>query len=547
MRIRWGRAALGLAFAAMVIAPVSSAYAQQASDTKVDVNLKDADMVTATRALTERTGIQFLFEPSVKPFGKITLKVTGVTADQAIDYICKSAGASFRRDDSGVYIIGQNSEAPVKEVVPETKKQKIVRVIKANKGDARSIYDQLLYSIPFDGNRQFDELKRFAAGMQHSYVSNGTTVRMPEAQLSRSVETGTVASHSAPLTSTETGNDIVLPGSETARAQIGGGRGGAGGFGGGGQNGGGGFGGGGQNGGGGFGGGGQNGGASLVGGQGLVGDSIDYITYDSNDNSLVVRGSEDDINALQQYVNLFDVAPKQVLIKVEFIQTTESLVKTLGVDMMYNRGTVFAGVRPGTYASSTDPVFVNYASGNVTGRLRASLTEGNGKVVTAPIIRTLNNQPAAVSNQVTQFVVLGTASQSNSSTVTSYSINQFTASTYLAVAPRINDDGFITMYLTPTVQNIVGTTRTPDGQDLPIFAANGIQVVARVRNGETIVLGGLNSKNQTNTVSKMPVLGDLPIIGQFFRSKSNSVSNAELLIFVTPTIIEDDSTGNASP
>jgi type II secretory pathway component GspD/PulD (secretin) len=68
-------------------------------------------------------------------------------------------------------------------------------------------------------------------------------------------------------------------------------------------------------------------------------------------------------------------------------------------------------------------------------------------------------------------------------------------------------------------------------------------VVARVRNGETIVLGGLTDKNDNTSVSRVPLLSDLPIIGQFFRSSQRTKRNSDLLIFVTPRVVEEDESG----
>src|ERR1700757_372643 len=97
----------------LVVAPLTVASAQQPAETRVDVNLKDADMLTATRALTQRTGINFVIEPSSdQGYARITLQVSRVTPEDAIRYICQAAGASFRRDDNGVYIIGHEKPQP---------------------------------------------------------------------------------------------------------------------------------------------------------------------------------------------------------------------------------------------------------------------------------------------------------------------------------------------------------------------------------------------------------------------------------------------------
>src|SRR4051812_21087901 len=104
MRKSWATLALGavLTIAALGTASIAPAQ-QQAGDMRIDLNLKDADMVAATRAITMKTGLQFVFEGTEQPFNRITLKIDAVTAEDAISYICQSAGAYFRRDPNGVY------------------------------------------------------------------------------------------------------------------------------------------------------------------------------------------------------------------------------------------------------------------------------------------------------------------------------------------------------------------------------------------------------------------------------------------------------------
>jgi len=256
-----------------------------------------------------------------------------------------------------------------------------------------------------------------------------------------------------------------------------------------------------------------------------------------------VRGTEEDIAELQRYISLFDVAPRQVEIKVEFITTTDSLDKSIGFDFLYSRGTLLTGTAPGTFARASDPVFLNYATGNVTMRMRTLLQEGRGKVVSSPILRTLNNQPATINSSITSWIFINNSFISNGTVVTQSTPQPLQANTTLSVAPRINDDNTITVYLNPSIQSFVGTTRGPDGTELPNLANQAISVVARVKNGETIVLGGLTDKNDNTNVSRVPLLSDLPIIGQFFRSSQRTKRVSDLLIFVTPRIIEEDEIG----
>ncbi len=541
MRLSWATMAFVGAVATALVAPTTSAMAQQSQDVRINIFLKDADLYEATRMLTLKAGMQFVFEPSAEPFGKVTLKLDDFAAEDALAYICKSAGAFFRKDENGVYIISRTAPVVVapSEATPSVAK-KVLSRIKVQKTDVRSVYNMLAFATPVNTGIGFEDINKFKALTKNDvatmYGQNPTTL----------VDTGATfrplnVRASSPLTSGEGSSDISLPGEGSGQAGLGG----AGGFGGqgGGPSGGPGAGGRGQ--GGGPGGQGQGGGNnSLQGGTGLVPSSIDFISYDPTDNSIVVRGSEEDIAELQRYISLFDVAPRQVEIKVEFITTTDTLDKSIGFDFLYSRGTVLAGTAPGTFARASDPVFLNYATGNVTTRMRTLLQEGKGKVVQSPILRTLNNQPAELNSQIISWVFINQSFISNGTVVTQATPQQIPATTSLSIAPRINDDNTITVYLNPQIQSFVGTTRGPDGTELPNMSSQAISVVARVKNGETIVLGGLTDKNDNTNVSRVPLLSDLPIIGQFFRSTQRTKRNSDLLIFVTPRVVEEDESAN---
>lgn len=543
MRFSWARMTLTAMLATMIVAPVSSAVAQQPNEVRVDLNLKDADLLSATNVLFARTGLAFVIEPSTEPYKKITLKIANVTPEDAVRYICQAAGAYYRRDEAGVIVISQKK--PVAETAPVevVKKPKLLKRIHVKLADVRDIYDMVVYAIPMNSRNGFEELRRFSGISQNdSKRIFGPTVNYVNGQ--NSYQTFGPATNMVPTLDTkEAASDIQIPGEEGAK-QLGRGGGGAGGFGGGGQGGNGGFGGGGQGaGGGGIGGQGGGANAQLVGGQGLVGQSIDFISYDPTDNSFVVRGDEDDINQLQTYISMFDVAPKQVQIKVEFVTTTDQLESSWGSEFQYTRGTIITGTRPGSFVRSSDPFYINYATGNLTTRLRASLFEGTGRVVSAPVLRTLNNQPAVIQSQVTTYIFINQTTVTQGAVVTNANPTALNASTQLAVAPRINDDNTITVTLAPQIQNFVGSSRGPNGEQIPNQSSQLINVVARVKNNETMVLGGLTQKNDDIGANRVPVLSELPIIGQFFRFNTRSKTNSELLIFVTPTILDEDSTG----
>jgi general secretion pathway protein D len=551
-------AAAGIS-AALLGAPVA-ALAQSAppDEVRVDMNLKDADMLAATKVLTAQTGLQFVLEPSDMQFPKITLQLHAVTAEEAIQYICQAAGAVFRKDENGVYLIGHKKVGDVGSITnvtpapPAPKSPVRMHKFKLMHADASSVMSQLDGRGPTNSSQAFYDLKNFNRLIGGYQTPAGPQIYMmntagPSGAAFQPVNAQT---YSSPKTFTESGSDVALPG-ETAN-QIGGlgGGGNFGGAGGGGQFGGGGgggqFGGGG---GGGLGGGGQGGGgqggALPRGGAGtLIPQTIQYITFDPVDNSIIVNATDEEIRELQDAITFFDVAPKQVSVKVEFITTDTSLLKDFGADLTYSRGNVIAGVQPGTFTQAADPIFANFATGNILFALRTRLETGEGKVVNAPVIRTLNNEPATVTASTTSFIFTSqTISIGNGNVITQLNATPITAGTSLSVRPRINEDGTITMFLQPQVSSFGSLERAPDGSEFPTTDSQAIAAVARVRSGETVALAGFTAKSDLGSSQRFPILGDLPIIGQFFRSQSKNITNNELIIFVTPTVIDEENNG----
>lgn len=545
MRLNWTRMTLGVALVVGLIAAPIAGYAQTSQDVRVDLTLRDADMMAATRLLTAQTGLQFIVEPTEDPFPKITLSLAGVTAEDAIRYLCQAAGAFFKRDDNGVYIISRSkpvrpdSVAPTVPAVPPKLKLAKIKLMKA---DAEDVYKQIR-GIAFDPMRGFLEMNRLGeitdAALNNDYDPGGIFILGPNGEGAPTFTPVGTQSYAQPRTGGESGGSTIqLPGEAGNQFGEGGDVGGGQGFGGGAQ-------GGGQA--GGQAGGGAQGGGGLPRG-GLIPQGITFLSFDPNDNAIIVQGTDEQIRELQDAIAYFDVAPRQVVVKVEFVTTSNSLNRSLGFEFNYSRGPLFLGPRPGTFARAGDPFFLAYSTGNVSMRVRHLMQEGFGKVVSAPMLRTLNNQPAVVRQTVQTTIFLAQSTAVAGGTVfTTFNPQQYTVNTQLAVRPRINGDGTITMFMNPTIQDFGQIRRAPNGQEIPDRLTQTVQVVARVKSGETIVLGGLTRKTDLGSAQRFPILGDLPIIGQFFRSSTKERNVSELLVFVTPTVIEDDENYGLGP
>jgi type II secretory pathway component GspD/PulD (secretin) len=259
------------------------------------------------------------------------------------------------------------------------------------------------------------------------------------------------------------------------------------------------------------------------------------------DNSIIVMGDDQGIQDFKNIVRMLDVPPKQVQIKAEFVEVKTDEVRSFGIDWSLDKlNESFSAALSG----GTGNVVVGFATGNLTAALRTQLTQDVGRIINSPIISTINNQMAYISinSQIPYWTTYNTVTGTGQ-IIEQATPNFITIDTHLNVLPRVNGDGTITMFLTPGVADTGNIVVGPDGTQIPEQRNQELMTQRRVANGETIVVGGFIRKNDSSSVTKIPVLGDLPIVGSLFRGTSKNTEDRELLIFVTPTIIPDTATG----
>jgi len=299
-------------------------------------------------------------------------------------------------------------------------------------------------------------------------------------------------------------------------------------------------------GGGGLGGGGLGGGVGGAGGrnQSLVPPGIDRIIPFPTDNSLIVRGTEEAISALKELIKKFDIAPKQITVKTEFVSITTGAVEGLGVEwnsISRMNNSFSADFQP------TGNITLGIASGNVMATLYMQLSKSTAKIVDAPMVTTFNNVTGSIQAQSTVPVFVGQSVISNGTVATTYIAQPLTATTGLTVTPRINPlNNDITMIVTPTVGGIGSQVTGPDGQVAYATSTQTETAYCRVHNGETFVIGGMVHKDDSFKSDGIPFLKDLPIIGPLFASRSTTTDDLETLIFVTPYILPERTTGESA-
>lgn len=278
---------------------------------------------------------------------------------------------------------------------------------------------------------------------------------------------------------------------------------------------------------------------------------------DARTNSLIVKDTVDAIERIQKIVELLDTQTPQILIESKIVEANERYSKMLGLrnglsfgydpitpsnqlDVNSGPGFNFSSTGAGTEAA---PGLLNLSIGRLRrlGDLNLALdlmeNEAKGRVVTSPKVITQNKKPAIISstdsvNFITQ--VAGANGSTAQITTVSVVLN-------LTVTPQVTNEGSINLEVSLSKG---GFTPSDIRGAPPSTTQRQVRTNVLVDNGSTVVLGGLYTTTETESHSGVPYLKDLPIIGWLFRTSYNpSNSRNELLVFLTPRIVNQDEAG----
>jgi MSHA biogenesis protein MshL len=235
---------------------------------------------------------------------------------------------------------------------------------------------------------------------------------------------------------------------------------------------------------------------------------------------------------------------RQVVIEAHFVEVKLDDDFQAGINWRVVLGNVFTFTQ--TFADPTAvQAGVTYKDFSMI--LSALATQGNVNVISSPTVATLNNQPA-VMRVGTQDVFFTTTTQVDPRTgtiiqtaTTPSTINE---GVVLDVTPQISDDGIITMNIHPTITERTGVATSPQGNSVPIVDIRETDTVVRVAEGETVVIAGLISDRQLEETSKVPLLGDIPIVGNLFRKTRLESRKTDLVILLTPRVLNVRTAGD---
>lgn len=274
-------------------------------------------------------------------------------------------------------------------------------------------------------------------------------------------------------------------------------------------------------------------------------------------NAIVVRGTPAAIAAIGALIDQLDVRRPQVLIEAAIAEVTGDVAEQLGIQLGAGNAAVIGGVTGGTSFTNTGVSLGSLVAALVpglpsvigTGLSLAGGSRGNfsilvqalgssakANLLSTPSITTLDNEPAEI--VVGQNVPFRTGSFETGGTTLSpfTTIERQDVGITLRVVPRIHEGDSIRLEVSQEVSSLVGAVT--GAADL-ITNRRSIQTTVLADNGDTIVLGGLISDDRTQTKSQVPVLGDLPVVGNLFKSRTVEQVRRTLFVFLRPTILRD--------
>jgi len=258
-------------------------------------------------------------------------------------------------------------------------------------------------------------------------------------------------------------------------------------------------------------------------------------------NSIIVISTPASMDFIRNLIAQFDIKPQFILIQVVKLIVDDSDSKAVGLD--YHLATPLVTIDTHTQGSTSQSgtIGISYLGNNVSATLSALESSSHNKVVARPRVILPNGVFGYVQDETVTPIVLpgvtgGFGSQNVPPTVTEGPPSGFT----FGFIPRLNGDGTITIYSVIS-DSTTGPTISSFGITVPSFQ-NQVHIPVpgiRVVNGDTIALGGFSTETLGQTAGKVPVLGDLPIIGGLFRSTNNTDTRDLVLYFITPNIVDD--------
>ena len=264
------------------------------------------------------------------------------------------------------------------------------------------------------------------------------------------------------------------------------------------------------------------------------------IQIDTDTSSIIVITDDEANEQIGKIIKDLDRPMPQVLIKVVFLEVTHRDDLDLGVKAKFDHGMNDRGhVVESNFdlpLASTGGIY-RIIENDLEVTMNAIAEVGKLEILSRPSILARHNQEAVITiGQEVPFIRNSRVTQDGQTINT---VEYEDIGIILRVTPFITTDGLVEMVVAPEISTLTGeTVPISDNINAPVFAKRAAETRVVLPDGHTVVIGGLMEDNKTETTSKVPILGDIPLLGMAFRHKVKEDAKTELLIFLTPHIVE---------
>ncbi len=283
------------------------------------------------------------------------------------------------------------------------------------------------------------------------------------------------------------------------------------------------------------------------------------IISDERSNSLLLMGRKSDIAAIKAVIAGLDVMLEQVMIEavilsvglgdslktgVQWVYDTQHSIKGPGEAAGFNPARALATT--GSTSSAAENMLAQADFGyygvipklDVRALINATKADNNTRILSTPVVMTTDNTEATITvgeqRPVVSSSINNTASDLSGNSRSTYEYRNIGIT--LKVTPNINPKGFVVMEISQTADDVL-TETIIDGNKVPVITKREIKATVAVQDRSTVILGGLVRKNTTKGSSKIPFLGDIPLLGWFFSTHDNSDDRSELVVLLTPYVL----------
>jgi type II secretion system protein D len=279
------------------------------------------------------------------------------------------------------------------------------------------------------------------------------------------------------------------------------------------------------------------------------------VVGDANSNKLVISASPRYIETVAAIVEELDAAPPQVMIQVLIAEVTLDASDQWGADLSIGGvvglpqvGTGGIGGRDGRFNTLAAGTGVTTALGvpnlavgsdDFSLLIRALQAQGKLEVLSRPQVQVANNQEAFIQVGEDVTVPVGTV---QSGDLLRAETERREVGIILRVTPAISSDGFVRMDIAPEISDVSNrTTQIDENFEVPIITQRRVDTTVTVKDGQSVVIGGLIQTSQTERKTKVPLFGDIPVLGGLFRSRQDDEIKTELLVILTPYVVPGES------